>query len=342
VAFDLKLGYQVGTPIPLQLSVKMFSGFNRSLLDDPDFKEDSVREIIITPLLTRLGYSPSGPDRIVRSKTLKHPFIYAGTRKCPINIIPDYTLLANSKPVLVLDAKRPTEDVLSRENVQQAYSYAVHPEIKCQHFALCNGNSLVVFDVENSTPLLVISFDEYESKWTEIELYLAPRFLKQPSLRKFAPDFGSALKRMGLNENAKITMLAAQLNWFARLNDELMTATANCEFVDRAHCVSFDFHPRFLPDTLAGLPAPLAAQFSDALSRSPFQAAAELTIELDIDTRLGAEIDGQSEKFIPLVIERVLASRFNHTPLVDEATDIPAHVFRLRRVYKIRSLDSEV
>ena len=256
----------------------MFPGFNQSLLDDAEFKEDSVREIIITPILTRLGYNPTGQYRIVRSKTLRHPFIYAGTRKCLINIIPDYTLLDGNKPLLVLDAKRATEDIVSRENVQQAYSYAIHPEIKSQHFALCNGKSLVVFHVDSSTPLLTIAFDEFESKWEEIERYLSPRFLKQPSLRQFAPDFGMALKRLGLLENAKVTMLGAQLNLFARVNGELITASANCEFVDTPHCVSFDFHPRLLSEILAGLPPALSDQFKDALSRSPFQAAAELVL----------------------------------------------------------------
>ncbi len=35
-------------------------------------------------------------------------------------IIPDYTLLSGEKAILVLDAKRPSEDILSTANVQQA------------------------------------------------------------------------------------------------------------------------------------------------------------------------------------------------------------------------------
>src|SRR5208283_807447 len=124
-----------------------------------------------------------------------------------------------TEALLVLDAKRPTEDVLSRDNVQQAYSYAIHPEIKCKHFALCNGKQLVVFHVDISEPLLLINFADYDSRWTEIERYLTPRFLKEPLLRKFAPDLGLAFMRLGLSKKAKITMLGAQLNTFARLND---------------------------------------------------------------------------------------------------------------------------
>ncbi len=60
---------------------KVFADLDPSLLDDPEFKEDSVREVIVAPLLTRLGYTPSGPFRVVRSKSLTHPFIYVGTRK---------------------------------------------------------------------------------------------------------------------------------------------------------------------------------------------------------------------------------------------------------------------
>ncbi|MFX8414342.1 hypothetical protein ABTL42_19795, partial [Acinetobacter baumannii] len=75
----------------------MFEDFDLALFDDPDFKEDSVREVIITPLLNRLGYRASGVDRVIRSKSLNHPFIYAGTRKLPIKLIPDYTIMSGDK-----------------------------------------------------------------------------------------------------------------------------------------------------------------------------------------------------------------------------------------------------
>jgi hypothetical protein len=64
-----------------ELAGPCFRIFNPSLLNSPEFKEDSVREVIITPILSRLGHTPSGSDRVIRSKALVHPFIYAGTRK---------------------------------------------------------------------------------------------------------------------------------------------------------------------------------------------------------------------------------------------------------------------
>src|ERR1035437_4810537 len=62
----------------------------KSLLADPDFKEDSVREVIILPILRGLGYLQSN---IVRSKTLEHPYLNLGSnKKIPIKLIPDYIL----------------------------------------------------------------------------------------------------------------------------------------------------------------------------------------------------------------------------------------------------------
>jgi hypothetical protein len=46
----------------------------KSILTDPDFKEDSVREVIILPLLKTLGYTQ---PNIVRSKSLEQPFMYS-------------------------------------------------------------------------------------------------------------------------------------------------------------------------------------------------------------------------------------------------------------------------
>jgi hypothetical protein len=316
----------------------MFANFDPSLLDDPEFKEDSVREVIITPILSRLGYTPSGADRVVRSKALVHPFIYAGTRQIPVTLIPDYTLVSEQKPVCVIDAKRPSEDILSRKHIQQAYSYAIHPEIKCAEFALCNGKQLAVFNVDDPKPRFVVSFRELDSRWVEVEQFLAPRFLRNPSLRKFAPDLGLAFSRLGLAKDVKIIMLGMQLNLFLRVSDELITASANISFADKDHCVSVDFRPHFLDAILSCLPRPLAAQFSAALSRVPFQAAAEMAIELDAELKLGDEVDNGDEQFIPLVLENLIASHFNHSPDCPPATDIPPSVFRLRKAYSVAEL----
>jgi predicted type IV restriction endonuclease len=126
-------------------AIAMFQNFSKELFSDPSFKEDSVREIIILPILSKLGYHPTGNQTVVRSKKLVQPFIYVGTRRHPVISVPDYTLYFNTRPVMVLDAKNPKESVTSPANVQQAYSYAIHPEVRTNHFGLCNGKRLAVY-----------------------------------------------------------------------------------------------------------------------------------------------------------------------------------------------------
>src|ERR1039457_6171791 len=118
-------------------TLKMFADIQPSLFDDPEFKEDSVRELIVAPIISRLGYLPTGSQRVIRSRTVKRPFIRVGTRNYPVTLVPDYTFLNEERPIFVLDAKGPSEDVLDDDHVRQVYSYAVHPEIKCKEFGLC-------------------------------------------------------------------------------------------------------------------------------------------------------------------------------------------------------------
>ena len=313
----------------------MFSGIEKSLFDSIDFKEDSVRELIIAPILTKLGFGPSGSTRVVRSKSLQNPFIRIGTRKHPITIIPDYTLYVNDKPHLILDAKAPHENVLDPRHVQQAYSYAIHMDIRCREFALCNGRELVVFDTASPVPLIHVRFEDFESRWEEIEKCLGPRYLAAPSLRKFAPDFGMSLVRMGFQKDTDLVMLDTRLNLFARVDDQLITATANCDMGYGEHCVSYDFHPRMLPLIVAGLPSELAAQFCNAIGRAPHMAAAGLAIEIDVTARLGDVVEVDTESFVPLIIQEVHAARFNPAEVANDPNDVPDHVFKLRKAFKI-------
>jgi len=313
----------------------MFENFDPALFENPDFKEDSVREVIIAPMLSKLGYHPTGKQTVVRSKSLVQPFIYAGVRKHPVTIIPDYTLNFDGKPVAVLDAKSPSERIDLPAHVQQAYSYAIHPEIRSQHFALCNGRRLSVYSVQSAPPLLDIPFEEFESRWEDIVKHLAPKFLLEPNLRKLAPDFGFTVSRLGLAPNARLTMLGTRLNTFARISENLFTVTVNTELAGEDHCVSFDFAPRHLPELVSGLPEELRSQFLSALSRAPFQACADLVIEVDLDTHLGEEVQLEHETFVPLIIDHVLGARFNPFPPEISDTGVPQNIFRLSKAFKV-------
>lgn len=301
----------------------------------PDFKEDSVRELVIAPLLSRVGYSHSGKLRVARSKMLSHPFIRVGTRNHPVTTIPDYTLIYDDKPILVLDAKAPSEDIHSDRHVQQAYSYAVHPDIACREFALCNGREIAFYDIYQREPLIVISHAAFESEWETLRKHLSPVFILEPGRRRFAPDFGLALHRLGLRTHSGLYMIGTRLNLYARVDEGLFTASANVEHAGVPHMVSFDFRSPMLNAVVSSLPQELASQFIGAMSRAPFKACAGLAIELDIRCRLGEVIEVTGEQFAPLIVDEVLASRFIPDPGIAEPTDVPEEVFKLRQAYRV-------
>jgi len=145
----------------------------QTVTQDPDFKEDSVREVIILPILKHLGYEQ---PNIIRSKSLQHPFLKVGSnKKIPIKLIPDYLLKIENNYAWVLDAKAPTQKITNNENVEQVYSYAIHPEIRSNYFALCNGIEFSLFRTANpNVPVLFFELSDIENHWTKLAMYLSP------------------------------------------------------------------------------------------------------------------------------------------------------------------------
>ncbi len=148
--------------------------FDFNMLQDSEFKEDSVREEIIHPILKELGYSAGGLNRIVRSRSLSHPFVKTGSGDREIRIIPDYLLLAANKPAWVLDAKSPTQNITSGGNVEQTYFYAIHPDIRSRYFALCNGREFALFEREGEEMALYFQISEIEGYWQNLYQLLGP------------------------------------------------------------------------------------------------------------------------------------------------------------------------
>src|SRR5947209_4163881 len=164
--------------------------------------EDAVREELIAPLLRALGYSSSPPHRIVRSKKLKHPYVYFGTVKKEITIIPDYVLEVDGQYAWILDAKAPTEDIDTGTNVEQAYSYAMHRDIRVPLYGLCNGRKLVVFHVSEEKPLIDVQLTEISTCWLKVLNVIGSKSA-WPEGRKpgFLPDLGLSMSKAGLAED---------------------------------------------------------------------------------------------------------------------------------------------
>lgn len=149
----------------------MFQDFDFQQLYSPDFKEDSVREVLILPIIHRLGYKNA---QVVRSKTLQHPFLKIGSKKRPVNLVPDYLFKIEDSYAWVLDAKAPTETITSGDNLEQIFSYAIHPEVRTKFFSLCNGKEFILFRQDEEQPVLYFLLQDIENYWDEIVSYLSP------------------------------------------------------------------------------------------------------------------------------------------------------------------------
>ncbi len=282
----------------------MFDDFDQNLLSDPDFKEDAVREEIVVPILKRLGYSASGPNRIIRSKGLLHPFVMIGSKKHQINIIPDYLLHSDGRPGLILDAKRPNEPLVKSKHAEQAYSYAIHPEVRVRFYALCSGSQIAAYEIYGIAPIFVIDFENIERDWELIESVLSPKNVSFAAEMHFAPDFGTAIVKMGSPPGFQWLFPFAKFSQFCCLDENFFTMPVGIPIGDVVHMASFDADKEMFDKLLA---------LTDEENRNhilthavPGHMAIGLRpIFASLDTNIGEPTRGQHDVFVPLIIRDV-------------------------------------
>jgi hypothetical protein len=283
-------------------------GVDYSVLGDPDFKEDSVREEIISPILKSLGYSPSKPNRIIRSKSLEHPFVSIGSARKKIKSIPDYLLEVNDQYAWILEAKSPSEDIINSKHVEQAYSYAIHSEIRVPIFGLCNGKEFVLYHVSNPKPLIHFSIIALPSYWENLIKLLSPSTVLEYDF-KLAKDFGLHLHRLGFQEFSSIIFPDVPIPFIAQIDENEYTFSAGTKTEEGdSYVASFDFDRNILKQFEGKIPD---KAFKTLLS--PFDGNIKNVLFTDrvyyvtIDSRVGSKlVENSKEIFSPLAINRVL------------------------------------
>lgn len=157
----------------------------RLTLDFDSMNEADVREIIVRPLLHRLGYR-HGTDANIRTEvTLKYANAFLG-RKKPTKDPPligraDYVCEVISYGRWIVEVKAPSEP-LDTDTIEQAHTYAAHPEIGATYIMVTNGRCFELYRTGSlATPLM--RFDH-----AEIEQYILPLFnaLGPDAIRKLS------------------------------------------------------------------------------------------------------------------------------------------------------------
>ncbi|WP_412485956.1 hypothetical protein [Shewanella chilikensis] len=247
----------------------MFEDFDFSVLEDPYFKEDAVREELIVPIIKSLGYKISGSSRVIRSKPLVHPYVAIGSQQRKISIIPDYVFTSEEKPYWILDAKSPSEDIFKSKHVEQAYSYAIHPEIRAEYYALCNGIEFALYHVRQFEPVIQVSLKNISEKWDILYKLLNPDTKADPDIVNFKPDYGIFMLRAGMSDNFQFIGSAVHSNFIAKVEDGLYTTVS--VIPGNVECaISLDFNELQLDSLAKLLPEHLANKLLAGLKRQPY------------------------------------------------------------------------
>ncbi len=146
--------------------------FDFNKLQERDFKEDSVREFIIMPLLRLLGFDEKN---LILSKKLTTKTRIGSNKEIELRTFPDYTLLLDSKPHCVLDAKAPNESIQAQsKNERQVLYYAINAEIKAPFYALCNGRTLSLFQTSTQECILELDIEQECKECDSVANALSP------------------------------------------------------------------------------------------------------------------------------------------------------------------------
>lgn len=102
--------------------------------------ESDVREDVLVPLLSELGYRTGSQYDIRRELTLRYPKQSLGRKQHDRDPVlrgrADYILRVNGELSWMLEAKSPVGGIKA-DAIEQAWTYTTHPEVRAAYFVLC-------------------------------------------------------------------------------------------------------------------------------------------------------------------------------------------------------------
>lgn len=169
--------------------------------------ETDVREDIISPLLHKLGYKKGTDFDIIRAQSLRYPRNILGHKKKTDPILrgeADYICDIRNKIRWIIEAKSPDINI-DIDDLEQAYSYAVHQEVRAIYYCLCNGRTINFYETMKGSieePLLSIKYEDLTGDFQKIANLVSPAALMR-DYPDYQIDIGKPLVT-GLRSFAKI------------------------------------------------------------------------------------------------------------------------------------------
>jgi hypothetical protein len=169
--------------------------------------ETDVREEIAAPLLSALGYKRGTANDILRELSIKYGRNFLGRKKDndpPLRGRADYVLSVAGAGRWVLEVKAPSSDI-TQDSIEQAISYARHPEVSGTYATILNGRRfVVVHNSQRSTdaPLLDLQINSLDHLVSNLKGLLSPAAIRRDCSPP-AVDVGRVLTD-GLRSSAQI------------------------------------------------------------------------------------------------------------------------------------------
>jgi hypothetical protein len=148
----------------------------------------------------------------------------------------------DEKPAWVLEAKSPTEPINSTQHAEQAYSYAIHPEIRVNYFGLCNGWEFVVYNISDAKPIFHIPMSAMDRHLDLIKELLAPANIFSPKEISLAKDLGLHVKRIGFTPSEIIHIIGVSPLEIIKYGDDQFSFTAPVCVNETDYLGTFDFN----------------------------------------------------------------------------------------------------
>lgn len=148
--------------------------------------EQDVREEIATPFLKLLGYQSGTASDILREYRLRYAAMQLGRKKVGDIPIPqggdaDYLLVVSGVGRWILETKPPDQDI-SVDDIDQAISYARHPEVSGAYAAILNGRRFVLYhstQTSNEPPLVDLEVTTVEGLASSLAGSLTPDAIRR-------------------------------------------------------------------------------------------------------------------------------------------------------------------
>jgi Type I restriction enzyme R protein N terminus (HSDR_N) len=281
--------------------------------------EQDIREEVIAPLIKKLGYQSGTFNNVIREQSLIYARAFIGRKDLKKDPVlrgkADYILEAGSLVRWVIEAKAPSVEI-DLDAIEQAYTYANHPEVRAVYFVVCNGRKWMVFQTNsgpNEPAVLDYTHEQLESNYQTLHNLLSPESLIR-DCPKIQPDTGSPIGQ-GLRSVVRVT--SGKISYIS--NSINLTPVNELEIVITDGSIERNEHDKLITFLTTDHPIRSVQSLIERMGLASFEMQSE-DFCLSADASSPTVFRSQRTMFIPKGEKLIDISTWNEIELPDNMT----------------------